>query len=92
LINLAISPALKGDPYNPSEVDRRISEERQARGVEPLDPDKPHTPEELVREDPKKDKMREERGSRHRTGERNVSSSEEHSRVPKGSNGMPRRR
>ncbi|RKH71121.1 RHS repeat-associated core domain-containing protein [Corallococcus aberystwythensis] len=87
-------PAVPGTPYSPGAVSTRISaaiahyEGPNAN----LDPDKRKAADtKPAAETPKVD-PKAARGQRHKTGERNVSSKEEHSRVAKGSNGQPRRR
>jgi len=74
------SPALKGSPYSPGEVDRRRSELRRQLGTGTSDPDSPipdQRPGENLGQSAQK-------ASSHRTGERNVNPTEEHSRTPKG--------
>lgn len=75
----APSPALKGDPWHPAEVDRRRSEWRRTEGSNP-DPDEP-----IPDRGPGSDQGGHQ--ARNRTpheGERNVNRAEEHSRRPKG--------
>ena len=83
------NPSLRDDPYSPDSVSRRQSETRRQLGVEP-DPNAPipnQPPGENI-----KGTHTADTAEHHATGERNVGTAEEHSRVAKGSNGMPRRR
>jgi hypothetical protein len=75
------SPALKDNPYSPREVSRRQSQTRRERGLDP-DPDTP-IPDEPPGKNLKEGVHTSEGKTRHKSGERNVSSQEEHSRVPK---------
>ena len=83
------NPALSDDPYSPQSVSRRQSETRRQMGLEP-DPNSPipnQPPGENIKGTHSADTA-----EHHGTGERNVGTVEEHSRVAKGSNGMPRGR
>jgi len=82
-------PAVEGDPYHPAEVDRRRTEWRRELGAPSLDPDSPIPDQGSGRDMGGHDA----RGrTPHATGERNVNSAEEHSRVPKGAGrGTPQR-
>jgi len=74
------SPAVDGSPYSPREVSRRQSELRRRLETGNLDPDSPIPTQEPGRDlggHPSTNRPR------HTTGERDVASGEEHSRVPK---------
>ncbi len=74
-------PALKGDPYSPSEVSKRQSQTRQDLGMDNLDPETP-IPDQKSGRNIKSQLPSRSKGG-HDTGERNVNRHEEHSRVPK---------
>jgi YD repeat-containing protein len=75
------APALPGDPYHPSEVDKRRSGLRDDLETGNKDPDSP-----IPDQQPGSDQGGHGARGRtpHKTGERNVNSKEEHSRRPKG--------
>jgi hypothetical protein len=82
------NPFLPDDPYSPESVSRRQSQTRDQMGL-PKDPDAPipdQPPGHNLKSSHQADST-----EHHATGERNVGTNEEHSRVAKGSNGMPRR-
>jgi len=74
------SPAVDGSPYSPREVSKRQSELRRELDTGNLDPDSP-----IPTQGPGRDlgAHTSTNKPRHTTGERNVASGEEHSRVPK---------
>ena len=74
------SPALTGNPWSPSEVDKRRSETRRQEGAPSYDPDS-QIPDRGPGGDQGGHKSRNR--TPHDTGERNVNRHEEHSRVPK---------
>ena len=76
------SPALKGDPYSPGEVNKCQSQTRREMGVNP-DPDTP-LPDQGPGKSIKDGVHSSDGKTRHSTGERNVASKEEHSVKPKG--------
>lgn len=83
------SPALKGDPYSPSEVNRRQSQTRRDLKTGNLDPESDipdQPPGQNIKGVHKADTT-----VHHSTGERNVGTNEEHSRVAKGSHGQKKR-
>jgi RHS repeat-associated protein len=83
------SPALKDDPYSPSEVNKRQSQLREDLGLN-KDPDTPipdQPPGKNLKSTHKADTT-----PGHATGERNVGTKEEHSRKAKGSYGLPKRK
>jgi RHS repeat-associated protein len=82
------SPALPDSPFSPREVNKRQSELRRQLETGCEDPDSP-IPDQRPGRDVGGHEAKE--GTPHVTGERNVNSKEEHSRVPKGPRG-PRRR
>lgn len=75
-------------PYSPENVSRRQSDLRQRLGLNP-DPDFPIPDQPPGRNI--KSAYRADTTEWHGTGERNVGTHEEHSRVAKGSHGQPRR-
>jgi RHS repeat-associated protein len=82
-------PALPDDPYSPKSVNKRQTGTRRELGIEPIDPNT---------EIPDQPPGRNLKGSHsadptehHGTGERNVGTKEEHSRVAKGSHGQTKR-
>lgn len=83
----APAPFIPEDPSSPESVNKRQSERRREAGVNqdhktPL-PDR--GPGGNI-----KGSHGAKKGNAHGTGERNVGTDEEHSRIPKGSHGMPR--
>lgn len=74
------APAVPGNPWSPSEVDKRRSETRRQEGAPSVDPDSP-----IPDRGPGSDQGGHDSRNRtpHDTGERNVNRHEEHSRVPK---------
>ena len=79
------SPALKSNPYSPGEVSRQQSQLRESLGVN-LSPDTP-IPTQKPGSNIKSGVHTSEGKTRHSSGERNVSSKEEHSRVAKSRGG-----
>jgi hypothetical protein len=82
------NPFLPDDPYSPESVSRRQSELRDQMGLS-KDPDSPIPDQPPGRN--LKSSHQADSTEHHATGERNVGTAEEHSRVAKGSNGLPRR-
>lgn len=83
------SPALDDNSFSPREVSKRQSQTRRDLGVEP-DPDVA-IPDQSPGRNIKQGVHTSEGKNRHSTGERNVASGEEHSRVAKGNRSGTRR-